>query len=286
MAKRVPTGVADVTGVVRRVLEHPANQDARLRQLGRASWFRLRALFGLPTIVRLGQRSRLRASLAHASSILVAYSNPPDLYEWQVWQRILQRGDRFVDVGANVGIYSILAAELGCSVTAFEPDPMNLEELGFNLGLNELADKVSVVPKAVAARSGTVLFLAGHDAVGRIAVSQAPDSITVECVALDDALEGAVAGMKIDVEGAEHLVLQGAEGMLRAQSIGVIQLEWNETSRANFDVDRSQVGTFLEEHGYVIAKAGPSGGLRRVDPAIASGEVFALSRAAAIRLLD
>ena len=102
--------VAGAARFFRDVWAHPSNRDERVRQTGRAALFQARArLLRRDTVVPLGEHSRIVASLGRASSIQLAIANPPDPGEWAVWRRFLRQGDTFLDVGANVGSYTILA---------------------------------------------------------------------------------------------------------------------------------------------------------------------------------
>ncbi|MFN0092054.1 MAG: FkbM family methyltransferase, partial [Acidimicrobiales bacterium] len=72
-----------------------------------------------------------------------------------VLTRALRAGDTFVDVGAWIGPFTLLAAALGAEVVAFEPDPLALAALRANLALNEgLASRVALEPAALAGRDG------------------------------------------------------------------------------------------------------------------------------------
>ena len=70
------------------------------------------------TLARLGDRSVLWAGLHRPGASKVVYANPPDHPEMIVWRRVLRPGDLFLDVGANVGSYTIWAGELGADVIA------------------------------------------------------------------------------------------------------------------------------------------------------------------------
>lgn len=121
------------------------------------------------------------------------------------------------DVGANVGFYTLLAATAPTrpTVFAFEPAPRNVAFLERHLSLNGL-DAVKVIEAAVSDRAGTVRFASGPNAsMGHIADD---GGLQVTAVTLDDLLlDGTVAApdlMKIDVEGAELLALDGAQTLI------------------------------------------------------------------------
>ena len=124
----------------------------------------------------------------------------------------LRPGAVFVDVGANVGFHSVLAAQLGATVYAVEPAPWTLELLRANVWRSGPA--VTVLPVAASEAAGTVRLAAepGHRSGARVAET---GGVEVEAARLDDLLADVAADvLKIDVEGAEPLVLRGARALL------------------------------------------------------------------------
>src|ERR1039458_761748 len=130
-------------------------------------------------------------------------------YEWEkqrAFARVTPFGGTVLDLGANVGFYTLLAAELvGPSghVHAFEPVPRNLQYIRRHIALNGLTN-VSVVEAAVSNASGKRRFrLDTSPAMGHLGDD---GQIEVSAVALDQFVFGtAVAAphsIKIDVEGA------------------------------------------------------------------------------------
>jgi FkbM family methyltransferase len=135
-------------------------------------------------------------------------------------------GDTVIDVGANVGIYTMLAAELvGRSghVHAFEPDPQSMFYLMTNVNRNRLTDRVTLWELAASDRSeNTQLYLdlktARTTSLDVNAYSpdlQIRQPIVVAAAALDDLITQPPQFLKIDVEGAELAVLGGASRLLR-----------------------------------------------------------------------
>lgn len=126
--------------------------------------------------------------------------------------RALRRGDVFVDLGAYLGPFSLLASRLvgpAGRVIAFEPDPATRRLLERNLASNG-ATNVTVVPFAVGREEGAVRFVASGDSAGRIGEQ---GNIEVRQVRLDawcreHALTPTV--MKVDIEGGEAAALEGS----------------------------------------------------------------------------
>lgn len=150
---------------------------------------------------------------------------------------MLREGARMVDAGANWGYFSLLAAAAVGSagqVLALEPDPRQFARLRENLKLNQFTQVVPL-ERAAADRRGPVTLLGYEDTDSNRGVSRiggAPDgsgsrAFTVESVAIDDLVSAdrAVDLVKIDVEGAEDLVLEGMRAGLSGHRYLAIVLE-------------------------------------------------------------
>jgi FkbM family methyltransferase len=188
------------------------------------------------------------------------------------WQHLIRRGDLFIDVGANVGTYSIWAAASGARVKAVEPDILSLERLHENVKLNPLL-AVEVIPAALADREGTVEFTEGLDTVNRIGPGTSVRALTLDLVLGQEHARG----VKIDVEGFEQLVLQGAKGAIASHRVDVFQLEWNRMSRASVGADRQPVAKMLRRAGYRLMRPNIEGTLEPCDANGFGADVFAVS---------
>ena len=153
----------------------------------------------------------------------------------------LRPGDVFLDIGANVGLYTIAAAHIvgtsGC-VHAFEPCSQTFARLEENVRLNGLST-VSCHRVALSdsnAEAELSLAKDGFDAwnsLGKPYMGESGGSETVRTVTLDSfvseqRLEGRITAMKIDVEGWENQVLTGAEKLLGAANAPVLCVEFTE----------------------------------------------------------
>jgi len=145
-----------------------------------------------------------------------------DLPLQQMLQRVLREGDRFVDIGANLGMLSLVAAACvgkSGSVVACEPNPRMVDRMRETFASNQLTT-VDVVHAAVSDAPGTAELheFGGHAGWGSLSAngpdgSSATASHQVECAVGDDLLAGYDDArplvLKIDVEGHEVPVLRG-----------------------------------------------------------------------------
>ena len=265
------------------MLFHPSNHGHRLERLGTAVRFEFNALRKRPTTIAFGDHSRIVARKGGDSSNRAVFARLPDWPAMSVWRHFLRRGDVFVDVGANVGLYSLLAAELGCSVHAIEPAADMASALRENIALTGTTS-VQVHEVAVLDTARTV-DLVGADANRRRAVPSTAGHIRT--VTLDELVGSQpVRGMKVDVEGNERLVLDGAPATLSEAHLALVQLEWNHTSSAALGESREPLAARLHAAGFELFQCLPAGGLRAYPdvPPPFGGDVFA-ARGGAVDLL-
>ncbi len=149
--------------------------------------------------------------------------------------RQIRGGQTVVDVGANIGYYTLVFARaVGPSghVFAFEPEPGNFDLLHQNIGRNGY-ENVTSEPKAISDVSGTTaLFLSNtHGGAHRVYASkECANSVEVAVTTLDDYFQEAacrIALVKVDTEGAEPLVLKGMQESLRLNPGIRLFLEFN-----------------------------------------------------------
>lgn len=129
---------------------------------------------------------------------------------------IVHEGDTVIDIGANIGYYTMLGAQAvgqKGKVYAFEPDPGAYALLRTNAEVNRFTNIVAE-QKALSNRPGTLTLYRGCTNKGDnrvIAPSDKRETVTVEAVALDDYLpnNAKIRFIKSDTQGAEGMVLEG-----------------------------------------------------------------------------
>lgn len=191
--------------------------------------------------------------------------------------RHLKRGQVVLDVGANAGLYTVIAARIVGNtghVFAFEPDNRAVALLRRNVALNGLTN-VTVIEAAVSNETGQRQFAAASDiAMSSLAVTHRDDQQvqswrTVEAIRLDDALrkygiQGA-SFLKIDVEGAEKLVFEGASDLLAHAPAGfTVLFEGFEANAEPFGYSVRELLDLLSARGFSVAGFDAGGRLRSV----------------------
>jgi len=188
----------------------------------------------------------------------------------------LRTGDTFIDVGAHVGLVSlcVAAARPDVSVHAFEPDPRSAQSLRDNLALNP-SIAVELNEAALGPELGLARLIASPDplnrALSRVVMGrhEAPDDSLVPMLALDDYLDELgverVGVVKLDVEGFEASVIEGAARAIEDGRIGCVVAEvyepWLERyGSSGHDLHRLLVGLGLQPTQV------PEVGLRRLLP--------------------
>jgi FkbM family methyltransferase len=266
----------DARQVLTYVWTHPANRRMRLRSVGRAVAFQIRGFLGRPTLTTIGTNTKMWAELHYCAASKVIYANPPDWPEMQAWRRIIKPGDLFVDVGSNIGSYALWAAEAGAEVIAIEPDPGAAARLRRNVALNRYP--IKVVECALAAECGRMTLTTGNDTINHLLLDSGGPGTQVEVRTLDDIVgDRWVTGVKIDVEGAERLVLAGAQRALSTQRISVLQIEWNRASEALLGETRDSLVAMLHQHRYDFMRPDGDGRLRPTDPSGYGEDLFAVA---------
>jgi FkbM family methyltransferase len=246
------------------IARHPANKGGRLAAERRAvEWhWRTRGGDG-EAVVTVDGLTRLVARPQQFSAVWTIYDGVHEWEELQFCLRYLRPGDHFVDVGANVGVFSTLVGTRlpGVRITAIEPFPPVREDLFANLALNDLSsDAVNVVDSAVSDTAGEATFeVLDRDVLNRLAPGSGTDDgattgtgITVPVTTLDELVgDDPPALIKIDVEGSELLVMKGACGLLTAADAPVLLFE-HAGYCAHFGITPAEVRGFLRSVGYTI----------------------------------
>lgn len=263
--------------VVSFIWRHPLSRHRRLARLGRFIRWQVGArLVPGPVVVPFVENTRLVVRRGMQGATGNVYTGLHEFDEMAFVLHTLRSSDMFVDVGANVGTYTVLAAGvIGCRCVAVEPAHSTYGELIDNLRLNHVQHLVDAHRVAAGDREGSICMTTGLGPMNRVVCTNNGSSTVANVVTLrrlDDLLAGKPATIiKIDVEGFEPQVIAGALRTLRQSSVLAVLMEANR--RVGRDADRQSVSAQMADLGYRPFRY--HGITRRLEPADCSDRKLA-----------
>lgn len=179
-------------------------------------------------------------------------------------EKELAAGGTFLDIGANLGLFSLtLTRHTPCATVAIEPNPNTAALLRQSITDNGLADRIRVREVALADTAGTLPFLDNRGNAGDSALAtdgnaaKAGKRLTVAVVRLDDDAEMQTAlaelppirAVKMDIQGAEVRALRGM-GKTLAKDRPIIVCEMEEDSLREFGSSLEELRATFADLGY------------------------------------
>jgi FkbM family methyltransferase len=231
-----------LANVARFFAAHPLTREARLNAWVRFLSWQIRSRMRDEVIVPWidGQWLAVRRGMTGATGNI--YAGLHEFADMMLVLHLLREGDLFLDVGANVGSYTVLASGVRRATTwAFEPDPDALRALRRNVDINALGSRVVIHETALGDIDGELPFTRGMDTANRVADDGEAKVRTVAARRLDTLIgTAAPLMMKMDVEGYEPYVVRGAQRLLAQDCLNVIELE----------TLTDEIVASLEHHGF------------------------------------
>jgi FkbM family methyltransferase len=229
-----PPAIRDLNYVIGSVWRDDSNRHQRLRRLFMAgSWQIWKRVARTPVVVPLFNGYRFRAYPDCQVSSAALYSRIPNFRSLSFLRKHIDKGT-LLDIGANVGLISLLLADKIQHAILFEPNPAALARARENLVLNELPFEIHQL--ALSDQAGVVELenAGGVDSCNRTVVgfTTSVPTISVPRSTLDGflaergALSAPITAVKIDVEGHENSVLRGMSGFLETQRPRLVMFEY------------------------------------------------------------
>lgn len=236
------------------VLRHPLNADGRFAALGRLlRWQLASRLLNVPMALPFVESTFLFAERGMTGATGNWYCGLHEYEEMAFVLHFLRQEDVFMDVGANVGSYSVLAAgAVGARVISVEPIPATFRRLERNIVLNDLSDRVELNCVGLSSEDSELLFTADMDTVNHVMVEgETGAAIRVPVMRMDGMLSGKDVPtlIKIDVEGHELSVLAGGESTLSDRRVAAVVMEIN-GSGLRYGVSDEALLSAMEGYGF------------------------------------
>lgn len=235
------------------VWRHPLNKNAKGKALIRvAKWQLASRMLAGPIALPFVEGAQLFAIRGMTGATGNWYCGLHEVIEMGFVLHLLRQSDFFLDVGANIGSYSILAAAgVGARVTAVEPIPETFAYLEKNVILNGFAARVRTCCMGLSDAASTVRFTSTLDTVNHVmADGEVGSGVDVSVMRLDDLVSDDVPVLiKIDVEGHERAVLLGGEKTLEDSRLLAVIMETN-GSGARYGIADDELVIVMSRHGF------------------------------------
>jgi FkbM family methyltransferase len=249
-------------GVYRHIVGHPLNAGHRWAATRRwLGWHLGSRLVPGAVAVPFVNDTLLLIDPGMTGATLNVYCGLAELSDMGFVLHALRPENLFLDVGANVGVYSVMASgAVGASSIAIEPAPETVKKLRRNILMNGLSASVEILNVAVGQGVQTVRLTTGGDTTNHvIAEGEHANSCEVPMVSLDFALAGRVPDLiKIDVEGFELPILRGSSRILADPAVQGIVIELNGSGDRYGYSDRDAV-QMLVANGFISVTYDPLG---------------------------
>lgn len=223
--------LAQLSRTIGFILDHPIGRRHPVRCLGRLAGWQVRSrLSGGPHRIDYVGRTHLLARRGETGISGNIYVGLHEFADMAFVAHVLCSDDTFLDIGANAGSYTILAAGwCGARVIAVEPVPETFTRLEANVVSNGLDARVELYQCALGASGGHVTFTCDADTTNHVVERKIVDdarTIEVPLRTIDDLLAGRSATVvKLDVEGYERQVLEGARSTLKHREVQALLVE-------------------------------------------------------------
>ena len=236
------------------VWQHRLNAGGRLRAIGRVlRWQIVSRVLSGPIALPFVEGTKLFASRGMTGATGNWYCGLHEAEEMGFILHFLRSDDLFLDVGANIGSYTVIGAgAVGARAISVEPIPSTYSSLELNVILNGLTKRVDLHRVGLSSERSELRFTADQDTVNHVmADGEVGPSIRVPVICMDELLAGSLPKViKIDVEGHEKSVLLGARNTLSDPGVAAVVMEIN-GSGVRYGVSDNELLEMMRGYGFI-----------------------------------
>lgn len=235
------------------IYNHPFNKDNKIGAVLKfAKWQIFSRVFNYKVIYPFSEKTRLIVWNGLTGATGNIYCGLLEYEDMSFLLHFLKKDDLFIDIGSNVGVYSILASgECESNCIAIEPIPSTYRNLVENIIINNLSQKIKALNIGLGETDGKLHFSSSLDTMNFVLKDKSIDSIEIDVYKLDKIIENEKVPslIKIDVEGYETAVLNGAENLLLKSELNAIIIELNGMGK-RYGYDDNMIHNKLLNHGF------------------------------------
>lgn len=251
--------LSDLAKIIKFSFGHPLNTTliSKWHTLKRAvTWLALSRLHRDPVIIPYVENTQLilQKGVSAREPYFHMLNEPREM---SFLLHIADNKSIFVDVGANVGAYTLLACIAGSDCIALEPASSTFKLLTNNIRLNHYEDRTTLLRMAAGARQGRCQMASSAGPTNRVTESSSEDD-AIQMTTLDELITKRDKSyiVKIDVEGYEEEVLLGAQTCFSQYDVIAVIIE-SAGNEKNYGKRTSKVADILKAHGYVQCSYDP-----------------------------
>ncbi len=238
---------------LKRIINHPLNRTKKLTALMRfARWQIGSRLVPGEVIYHWMGGSKVVSRPGETGITGNIYCGLHEFADMAFLLHVLRDEDLFVDVGANVGSYTVLACSVvGAKGYCFEPVPSTYERLLTNIRLNDMVDRVVSRNIALGNSYGKINFSSDENCMNHIIADNevSKGQVSVHISKLDEEIKEVPFLIKIDVEGYETPMLEGAQKTLEKEGVCCVIVELNGSGN-RYGYDESKILTMMKNFGF------------------------------------
>jgi FkbM family methyltransferase len=241
----------------KKLLNHPNNKQKPIYTAFLLLWWKVNQLFfKIPAIIEIAPNRKCICKPESSFGSLIVYTNRPEYLEMKLTELLLNTDSTFLDVGSGIGDFSLIASSKITTgkIFAFEPSQEPLSTLKENIAINFLEKKIKIIEEVASNKVGTIKF--NEESVSEVShIGTGENGIIKKTTTLDKVIESnkltTIDLIKIDVEGAESLVIEGLEKSFESKLIKVLIIELN--SNANqFNSSKVKLVKKLINHNFKV----------------------------------
>lgn len=238
--------ISQLYAIAKFIAKHPLNANHKLQALTNfVKWQIATRILKKKVIVPWVEDSMFISGFGETGLTGNLYAGFMEYEDMIFLLHALQPNETFVDVGANIGAYTILASKVVKSNSiAFEPLPATAEKLKDQIQINRINAAVDIRNMGVGDKEGSLFFTNNNDTVNKVSLAGEVENTTmVKVSTLDNELaKDNQYFFKIDVEGFEYNVIEGATAILSNNNVSAIIIELNgsgeEFGHSNEDIHK------------------------------------------------
>ena len=238
--------------ILKRIYKHPLNKNRKAKAILRfIKWQVSSRLWGGAFVYNWINNSKLIISNGMVGATGNIYVGLMEYEDMSFLLHYLKEDNLFFDIGANVGVYTVLASQVKkANSVAIEPIPLTYERLIDNIQINRL-NNVITKNIGLSFEKSKLYFTYDRDAMNSVALSSDEKKIEVEVDTLDNLSElyGYPQIIKIDVEGYETNVIKGAKKTLENDTLDIIIIELNGNGN-KFGYSDKEIDSNLKKFGF------------------------------------